>query len=477
MLKTQCDHAFHKTCLTKYLRNNPDCPICGTKLVSEKTADTPKSDTRHPYDTRSQIGPPAEQKSDNTVTKPKQIVQQSATNTAQVDNLQNMVTAAVGAQQAEMLQSLDRSINRIIETQMEDGFRRFSLQYPPQQNRQQPLLSNINTLPNVEQQTLNQLLGLPPESVPNTLPSAFDHAPNRSSSRHTSNELAFRPDKVGHIITNWKLRFTGAIDGMPVENFIYRVEALTNQTLGGCFDTVCRHASLLFDSKASDWFWRYHKSVSEIRWPSLCEALRRQYKDTRTDVDYREKIRDRKQKANESFDSFYDSIVQLTDRLNQPIPESTLVEIIRRNLLPEIQYEILNIQVFSIAHLRDICRKREFFLQDMQTRQNYGKPLPIRKRVSEVQANFDFATDEDASEYEDVEEVALVCWNCKRNGHRYQDCVSERRVFCYGCGTADVYKPNCPRCNVSKNGQSSALKSARRQTPLKNLTHQATNTD
>lgn len=44
-----------------------------------------------------------------------------------------------------------------------------------------------------------------------------------------------------------------------------------------------------------------------------------------------ELIRDRKQKPNESSDTFYKSIVALTDKLKTPLRDEMLVEIIRRN--------------------------------------------------------------------------------------------------------------------------------------------------
>lgn len=40
----------------------------------------------------------------------------------------------------------------------------------------------------------------------------------------------------------------------------------------------------------------------------------------------------------------------------------------------------------------------------------------------------------------------LKCWNCDLFGHRYQECLAPRRVFCYGCGRLDTYKPNCQHC-------------------------------
>lgn len=251
------------------------------------------------------------------------------------------------------------------------------------------------------------------------------------------------------------MKFSGDLRGMSVDNFIYRVEALTNQTLNSNFDLLCDHISTLFDGKANDWFWRYHQSAQTIKWPQLREALRKQYKDTRTDIDLREMIRDRKQKYNENFDTFYEAVIEISDRLSEPLSEKILVEILRRNLLPEIQHEILILKVKSVSELRDICRRREFFLQDIRTKQNLPKTFPfVKKQIHEIE-------EDSFPEEENVSGISLVCWNCRKSGHRYQDCLEDRQVFCYGCGLAKVYKSNCVKCNSnSKNLPPCALKSA-----------------
>lgn len=250
-----------------------------------------------------------------------------------------------------------------------------------------------------------------------------------------------------------------------MENFIYRIEALTYQTLHGDFDLLCRNASSLFEGKAADWFWRFHRSVSSVSWNDLCRALRQQYGDSRSDVDIRELIRDRKQKHGESFDHFYESVVELTDRLKEPFSNQMLVEILRRNLLPDIQHEILNLKITSLQELRDICRRREFFLQDIRRKHGVGfsKPNFAGKRVSgldEVVVSEDVESLID--ENDQIAAIGLNCWNCHQPGHRYQECLSDRTVFCYGCGTPDTYKPNCKNCN-SKNCRSSAQTSAQKQ--------------
>lgn len=43
-----------------------------------------------------------------------------------------------------------------------------------------------------------------------------------------------------------------------------------------------------------------------------------------------------------------------------------------------------------------------------------------------------------------------VCWNCDDLGHTFLDCTVVRRIFCYGCGTKNVFRPQCPKCSIAK---------------------------
>ncbi|KAI8118689.1 hypothetical protein CVS40_9622 [Lucilia cuprina] len=457
LCKSSCGHYFHKSCYQKFIKTKQICPVCGNKL-SLMTTNTLTMNSPlvlpPPMVTRAQAqrvqehilnntNPPSTPKSQTVAaSEPNISVMSSISPQDQREHIRNLVTAAVGAQQAEMLSTLSHQLTKIIETNIESGFRRISLSQSGNENsRPKDLNTNsdstptMRNLPSVEQQTLEQLLGLPSnrDSTGNVQPAASNGRLNSNAAdlSHSSDSF-FRPDKVGHIIHNWKIRFSGDHKGMSVDNFIYRVEALTTQTLDGNFELLCRHISTLFDSKATEWFWRYHRSVNEIRWPDLCNALRHQYKDSRTDVDFREMIRDRKQHHGESFDSFYDAIVEISDRLSTPLQENVLVEILRRNLLPEIQHEILNIPIYSVTHLRDICRRREFFMMDIGKRQVVNKSINFRRQVHELEQD-----DIEPLTEEDISAISLICWNCQKNGHRYQDCLEDRNVFCYGCGTPE----------------------------------------
>lgn len=127
-------------------------------------------------------------------------------------------------------------------------------------------------------------------------------------------------EKVLNIIRNWRIKFTGHSNNMTVDDFIYRVNVLTVNHLGGDFDLLCLHASSLFEDKALKFYWRYHRQNEEnLNWTNITNALKAEFKVDYNDYDILDDIRKRKQKSNEDVDEFLDGISTLTDRLKTPM--------------------------------------------------------------------------------------------------------------------------------------------------------------
>ncbi|XP_033233219.1 uncharacterized protein [Drosophila pseudoobscura] len=442
LYKTRCGHEFHKACIVPYSKENAKCPRCG-RVTFELQGGASVSGTQ----TAKQQAGSKEKASGTPATG-------SANNnpgSASVDggNIGIMITQAVRAMQNDLLTQLSEQMAQIIQTNVAAHLQ---LTGRDQHAR--------NIAPDHSSQ--GQEAGGGRES-------AGFYREGRDTPRSLASDLSQRPDKVVHIMNGWKLRFSGDAEGISVDNFIYRVEALTHATLESNFAVLCSNASILFDGKAREFFWRFHKSVVVVRWDVLCQALKKQFRDTRTDVDIREAIRDRKQKEKEGFDAFYDAIVQLMDSLESPLSEKSVVDILRRNLRPEVRHELLNIKITSVGELREICRRRESFLEDVRRNYGYQKSVPFRRQVAELVEEHmsDDATEFSEGEGEaEIGALALVCWNCHKEGHRYQDCESKRKIFCYGCGIPNIYKPACEKCQ-KKNGRASTqprqLQSVRRQ--------------
>ncbi|KAI8119871.1 hypothetical protein CVS40_8788, partial [Lucilia cuprina] len=422
--------------LSKSIKTRPYCPICNNRIVTESSTEgttgvTTRSkasdqNTTEPSEVLSSSfrGPSTPQVEEDSVSVQPALVpiNQNTTNSGssasnpavsiiQNDVLKDMITKIVSAQQAQLYSALNSQISSLIESNIQSSLARFSptifsnaqtqqqhTQPQPSANLTSPLM---RTLPAVEQQTFREMLGL--------------------------RLLLFR-------------HYTGTFTCYAIMLVLYSKERL----MIGSGD--------------------FTNEILVLPGLNCAKSFREQYRDSRTDIDFLELIRDRKQKPNESFDSFYEAVNELVDRLKTPIEDTTLVEILRRNLLPDIQHEILNTQIYTVQHLRDVCRRREFFMADIRRKHGVGfsRAPPIHKRISEIDREFMDETEESVvCDGDEVAELNLVCWNCQKPGHRYQDCLSVRTIFCYGCGKADTYKPNCKHCQ-SKNSKFSAQRCAQK---------------
>jgi hypothetical protein len=200
----------------------------------------------------------------------------------------------------------------------------------------------------------------------------------------------------------------------------------------------------LFAEKAKEWFWRYRDSVQKIEWKTLCKALKKHYVGHLSDYDIKELIKERKQLPTENFEDFYSAVMNLSDRLTNRLDEKELVEMMRRNLKPYLQKELLYKRIRDIDHLRNLVLKRELLNQNLDKRkeERYNK-----KYIAEIiQSDSEESSEDEVCEVEHRKRKEPLCWNCREEGHRYIDCMKERTIFCYGCGAQNKYKPTCENC-------------------------------
>lgn len=177
-------------------------------------------------------------------------------------------------------------------------------------------------------------------------------------------QTTFHAEKVLNIMKNWRLKYTDHDNHLPVDEFIYRVNILTTKNLGGDFELLCRHEHSLFDGKALEWYWRYHRQNDNIDWTTLTAALKVKYKPDYNDFDILDDIRRRKQKQNETFDQYFDIISSYTDKLKTHISDRDLCETVHRNLRSDIRHELLHSNITSVSQLRTEVRKHEKFIND-----------------------------------------------------------------------------------------------------------------
>ncbi|XP_036347809.1 uncharacterized protein LOC118757180, partial [Rhagoletis pomonella] len=145
--------------------------------------------------------------------------------------------------------------------------------------------------------------------------------------------------------------------------------------------------------------------------------------------------------------------------------EEEVMEILKNNLLPETREKLLYQPVHSVGHLRRLVNMSENLENELRCRaESATKPRPAVNR-RQVYALED-ACHEPTEDVDIGGELAALrsshsktkCWNCEELGHIWENCLSERRIVCYGCGAPNVYKPQCTAClrKLSENRQTGA---------------------
>lgn len=488
MIISECNHVFHSRCIEQYLSHSSECPTCKRVCslselrkvnVKYQSLDKPKAlrgktrgITASQYNTRSSarnlftdanrntlvdVGIPTENELDNLLTPNRtqytDNLNQNIQHNSPVRNFSNNIQPTIDYSQINFM--IENTVSRLLSNLhlLPATTENFSTQNhpptqlpPPIRNSQQYVSPQIN--PPIQ-------VTMPSSQVANNL----HHIPNVQGLNNSSfNEhFTIKSDKITNIIQNWHIRFDGSTQGISVDEFLYRVKVLTGEHFNNDFSVICKNLHILLSGRAREWYWRYHKQAKAIRWNDFCEALKYQYKDFKSSFDIHEELRNRKMRTNETFEAFYESVSSILDRLDKPLPETELVEILTRNLRPEIRHELLFVPIYSLAHLRKLVQMRENLLSDDYYRRNLtAKTVPntgMRRQMAGVAYSEEHEVPESDKELGisiDAIHIPPKCWNCDQLGHFWEDCLENRNVFCYGCGEKNTYKPQCPKCSSKK---------------------------
>lgn len=93
-------------------------------------------------------------------------------------------------------------------------------------------------------------------------------------------------DRVCTIMTSQEQAFNSAPTYLPINQFLFRVEALTRSTIQGYFFLLCVQVHTLFSDRTADWYW--YQSAGRME-TSFRKALRQQFKDSLDDWDILER--------------------------------------------------------------------------------------------------------------------------------------------------------------------------------------------
>jgi hypothetical protein len=183
----------------------------------------------------------------------------------------------------------------------------------------------------------------------------------------------------------------------------------------------------------------------------------------------------------------------LFKNLSNPPPEAEKIEILRRNMRPELADRLAVYDIITVEQIFNVMKHLERTTYVKQRRGNpsaeplepaFFTPEPTTsarsrttRRVYEVEESDgdsevaevaavdrtrrkqgqnrrpEPTPDENQVGRSTGQQTKVVCWNCDEAGHNFRQCSKPKEQdFCYYCGEKNTISPHCQRCKAG-NGE------------------------
>lgn len=250
----------------------------------------------------------------------------------------------------------------------------------------------------------------------------------------------------------WRVKYDGDNQKLAVEFFFDQLASL-RELNDVMWDHVITAFPVFLEGEALKWFFRYRKTEKEIRWIKLRTDMIAHFRGTDSEESILCKIASRKQEDRETFNKYYNSLLDLKDRLssNESLSDVQMIGILKKNVKFESRKILSSVLTKSLKEFVTICQN----LDEMLNPHLYREYPNYKKKVSEVEApsldipenvyNIEAITNRRMNTNQNLANVK--CWNCDNLGHGWQLCEEPRNIFCYWCGFKKVTCKTCPRCN------------------------------
>lgn len=242
--------------------------------------------------------------------------------------------------------------------------------------------------------------------------------------------------RKGLPVSRWSVKFSGDASGLKLPEFLNQVDMIAVAERATDED-LHRSALYLFEGFAKTWYMAFRRNYST--WAELVSGLKTQFLPFDYEYWQMKDIENRFQKSDESFGVFLAAMELMFNELPYRTAERQKVQIIRRNLLPAYQDRLALVDTNTIAQLTFACDRIEHS-QYSAMRRTQQQPSFSQTRPEASSPRVSVPVD--LSTYR--------CFNCKNLGHHFNDCLMERRLFCFRCGKSNFSTLNCPNCK-SKN--------------------------
>lgn len=269
------------------------------------------------------------------------------------------------------------------------------------------------------------------------------------------NDPAFKNAFFKQVLPNkWGLRFSGDKRGISLNAFLERVEELR----------IARHVSKeillesgvdLFEGRAYQFYVAYRDEVNS--WDDFVGLLREEYLSPTYNEKLMEEINKRTQGPDESIGIYLAVMLGYFNRLTCPVSEEIKLKIILRNLAPFYQSQLALVDVDSLTHLRELCRRLEARKESVE---NFVAPTrrscTLEPDLAYVDVgNLEIAAVASSSRGADAGDVSssnmIVCYRCGKSGHKAIGCTVVKGKFCYRCKKEGFTVKTCPNCGSKGN--------------------------
>lgn len=242
----------------------------------------------------------------------------------------------------------------------------------------------------------------------------------------------------------WNVSFTGSTGKESVISFLEKIEEL-RVSRNVSKEDLFLSAIDIFKGPAWTWFSTNRHNFNN--WDEVVQKLKSDFLPYFYEQDLLTEIQNRTMGNNERVTLYISSMECLFRRLAILPDEKTRVDQIRRNLLPFYINQLALIEIDNICHLSTLCKK----LEESRSWSDRYKTPPTRKfgLLEPDLSTFPSTSTQNTHFNSNTSTLRsfLTCWNCDRSGHRYFDCRSQKKIFCYGCGRKDTVKTKCISCS------------------------------
>lgn len=281
-------------------------------------------------------------------------------------------------------------------------------------------------------------------SYPESIPSDNDPDPDDFNSEEAPPRRDMRrPLKCE--MDKWRIKFSG---GNGVK-FLKKVDKL-QKCYGYEDETIFKYFHLLLDGHALEWYWQFSDQYEISNLAHLKQEFSRVYKPRESDMMLISSMYNRKQNQ-DTFERFYNDIVDLNFSLKEPLPDTQLIEILRTNMIDEIRQRIFT---FETKDRIKFFHKANQAYSDVCNSKDKKKPLYDYKPVRKIhELDFDEMSNSEIEEINSKltqwksQRTERKCYNCHQPGHLLSNCPEEiTRFFCFKCGLDGYATPKCPKC-------------------------------